>query len=234
MSRIILTGATGMTGGETLRQLLAHPAVEKVTVLTRRPLTDPAVNTSPKLVTVIHNDFTEYNSIVGKLQGHDALIWCLGGKPSPDQSESDFIRINHDFPVNAAKALSHLSPTFRFCHVSGMSVTQNEDAVFPWQKITRNIKGRSERHLNDIHAAQPTFETYHLHPAGIIPPKATETWTAFAVTAAIAPFIVVKVEDLAEALIYCALNGWEVPKDRVIGNGVIKTIAAKERVAASS
>jgi nucleoside-diphosphate-sugar epimerase len=36
--KLVLTGATGFAGGEVLRQALADPEVERVTVLSRGPL----------------------------------------------------------------------------------------------------------------------------------------------------------------------------------------------------
>ncbi|KAJ3040350.1 hypothetical protein HDV00_011006 [Rhizophlyctis rosea] len=213
--KLILTGATGMTGGTVLRQCLSHPSIEEVTVLTRRPL--PDIGASPKLHVILHQDFTDYAAVMDRLTG------CLGGK-FETQSEEDFTRMAYTFPINAAKAFVTLSPSFRFIHLSGMGVDQTESVTFPWQKVTRNVKGRCERHLNELTTTHPTFENYNIRPAGIIPPNGTSF--AFAAVATLTPFIVVKAEDLASAMIKVALDGHNVGEDRVISNEEIKKIAA--------
>lgn len=72
--RLILTGATGFVGGEVLRQALDCPEVERVTVLTRRPVE----LAHPKLLQVIVEDFTDFSQIDADALTADACIWCLG------------------------------------------------------------------------------------------------------------------------------------------------------------
>ena len=96
--KLILTGATGFAGGEVLKQALADPAVERVTVLTRRPLG----LTHAKLNEVVLRDFLDYSAI--RLDDADACIWCLGVSQSQVGKEQ-YVVITHDYAVAGAAAM---------------------------------------------------------------------------------------------------------------------------------
>jgi uncharacterized protein YbjT (DUF2867 family) len=73
--KIILTGATGMIGGEVLIQCLQHPAISSVIVLSRRELPASIVK-DPKLRVIILDDFMIYpQHILQDLDGAEACIW---------------------------------------------------------------------------------------------------------------------------------------------------------------
>jgi N-acetyl-gamma-glutamylphosphate reductase len=75
--KVILTGATGFIGLEVLTQLLLHPTISSVVVLSRRALPS-SIPQSPKLKTIIMDDFTKYPPpIMAELSGADACIWYV-------------------------------------------------------------------------------------------------------------------------------------------------------------
>ena len=72
--KVILAGATGFIGSETLRQCLKSPSITSVVVLSRRSLPE-SVTSNPKLK-VIMNDFTTYpDTVLEQLAGAEACIW---------------------------------------------------------------------------------------------------------------------------------------------------------------
>ena len=60
--KVIITGATGMVGKGVLIECLEHESVTKVLSISRR-----SVGIShPKLDELIHQDFSEFNSIINQ------------------------------------------------------------------------------------------------------------------------------------------------------------------------
>ena len=73
--KVILTGVTGFIGHETLLQCLASPAITSIVALSRRAPPDN-IPKSPKLSTIIINDFTNYTpEVMKELAGAEACIW---------------------------------------------------------------------------------------------------------------------------------------------------------------
>lgn len=72
MRTAMIAGASGLVGGELLRQLLDSPEYDRVIALVRRPL----AMTHPKLVTLTA-DFADLEKIGAGLRCHDAFC-CLG------------------------------------------------------------------------------------------------------------------------------------------------------------
>lgn len=81
--KIILTGATGFIGGEVLRQLLQHPSITLITVITRRPLPDELG--SPKIRQVMCKQEFEWlewgPAMMRWVDGHEACIWYSTDSP---------------------------------------------------------------------------------------------------------------------------------------------------------
>lgn len=73
--KVILSGATGFIGSETLRQCLKSPSITSVVVLSRRSLSE-SVTSNPKLKVIIVDDFTAYpDTVLEELAGAEARIW---------------------------------------------------------------------------------------------------------------------------------------------------------------
>lgn len=210
--KLIVTGATGFTGGEVLKQALADDAIERVTVLTRRPLG----LSHPKLNELIVKDFTDYSAV--DLSGHDACVWALGVSQT-QVSEEDYIKITHDYTLAAAKAMFAANDALRFCFVSGRNADQDEK---PKTALYRRIKGRAEKHLLALGRDVVIFR-----PAYIKPTKESGSRKDFARyfqwVGSIASFFdkdfYVDCVELARKLIDVAKNG---SSDKVLENSAIK------------
>jgi nucleoside-diphosphate-sugar epimerase len=76
--KLIVCGATGFVGQETVIQALAHPDITSVIALTRRPLELPAGIETGKLSSVTLADFGHYDDDAKKGLGDaDACIWYV-------------------------------------------------------------------------------------------------------------------------------------------------------------
>ena len=75
--KVVLSGSTGLIGGEVLTQCLNHPSITSVLVLTRRDPGELAGNRKAKVIIV--KDFTSYEELTtNELKTADAAIWCMG------------------------------------------------------------------------------------------------------------------------------------------------------------
>ena len=128
---VIVTGATGVAGSGVLKACLDHPAVEKVSVITR----SSTGQQHQKLVEVIHNDFLDYSSIEDTLSGHDACFWCLGVSQMQVRREEDYHRITYQFTMEAA--IVHLADIF--CRALNIGYGGDDKIpsldVFAWESL---------------------------------------------------------------------------------------------------
>lgn len=158
--RLILTGATGFAGGEVLRQALTDPMIERVTVLTRRPLGQ----SHPKLDEIRLASFRDYSGI--DFSGYDACIWCLGISQA-GVSEATYIEITHDYAVAAAQAMFAVNPGLRFCFLSGRGADQDEQV----RTLFGRIKGRTERRLAELSPVSVSFRPAYIRPTRATGPR---------------------------------------------------------------
>lgn len=101
---VVILGATGAVGGETLETLLQCKNVSKISLLGRRPVED-----IKKSNVVQHEiDIFDPSTYNGLLEGHNVAICTLGvGEPSKISKE-DFLKIDKvavlDFAIACKKA----------------------------------------------------------------------------------------------------------------------------------
>lgn len=72
--KIIVTGTTGMIGKGVSLECLDH--LEITEVLSTSP--KPVAITHPKLTELIHQDFSEFDSVADQISGYDACYACMG------------------------------------------------------------------------------------------------------------------------------------------------------------
>ncbi|KAI8986625.1 hypothetical protein BD414DRAFT_486601 [Trametes punicea] len=151
---IILTGATGVAGLAIYRAALADSTVQKVTLLTRRPMPSWAKlpsNAEEKTETVIHQDFQSYPpDLARRLAAHDGLVWALG-KSAVGLSEEEYTEITYGYTMACARALKDAGAgskdhPFRFVYISGELADPTGKARQMWARV----KGRVERELPQL------------------------------------------------------------------------------------
>lgn len=136
--RAIITGTTGMVGEGVLLTCLAHPEVEEILVVNRKPLGI----THPKLKEIIHTDFFNLSPIENQLVGYNACYFCLGVS-SVGMDKDTYKHLTYDLTINMGQLLAKLNPEMTFCYVSGGGTDSTEQGRMAWARV----KGATENEL---------------------------------------------------------------------------------------
>lgn len=198
--KVILTGATGLIGGEVLTSCLANPAITSLITLTRRPL--PL--THPKLTQITHTDFTAYSpTLLSTLSNASACIFALG--LALPKTPEDGLLINQTFPLETAKALfanTVQGKEFRFVYISGRLVEKDQARRLWLLRDARKMRGRTEVELLKL-GDETSGKEVHICRPGFVGAKGgsvKDTVIAWVLPA-------VEVEVLAKAIVEVAING---------------------------
>jgi len=104
MSRVLLTGATGLVGGHLLNLLVADPRISEIIAPTRRPL--PAQN---KVINLVEEDLTD---VLRPLETPvDIVFCCLGTTRKQAGSKQAFIHVDYTLVVDSALTGQRLGAT---------------------------------------------------------------------------------------------------------------------------
>jgi nucleoside-diphosphate-sugar epimerase len=204
--KVIITGATGMIGEGVLYECLHHPEVEKVLVITRTS----TGYLHPKLTEIIHSDFLDISSLSDRLTDYNACYFCLG-VTSIGKNEADYTRLTYTLTLNFASTLASLNRDMTFCYISGASTDSTEKGRTMWARV----KGKTENDLMKL----PFRQVYNFRPGGIkpfLPLKPSQTYYKtykyagwlFSIMQVIAPGLVIRLKDLAAAMINASLIGY--------------------------
>jgi uncharacterized protein YbjT (DUF2867 family) len=154
--KVILFGATGMVGQGVLKECLKDPDVAQVLVVGRSPLG----LSGPKLIEILHPDFTDFSPLESRFAGFDACFFCLGVS-SVGMSEKDYAHITYDLTLAAGKSLAKANPQMVFIYVSGEGTDSTEKGKSMWARV----KGKTENDLMKLFPAT----AYGFRPGGIEP-----------------------------------------------------------------
>ena len=136
--KAIITGATGMVGEGVLLECLAHPDVEQVLVINRKP----GGVSHPKLREVIHVDFFDLAPIESQLAGYNACFFCLGVS-SVGMDPDAYKRVTYDLTLNVGQTLAKLNTGMTFCYLTGAGTDSSEQGRIAWARV----KGATENAL---------------------------------------------------------------------------------------
>lgn len=153
---ILLTGTTGMIGNIILQKCLNNPNIAKVTSISRKS----TGSKHPKLVEVLHQDFTDFSSISQHFQNQDVAHYCLGVYTGQVNREL-FRKITVDFTKAFGETLKQYSPMATFCFLSGAGADSTEKSRVAFAKD----KGIAENILIKLKFKQ----VYIFRPAYIYP-----------------------------------------------------------------
>ena len=154
--RIIVTGATGLAGEEVVRQAIANNKITSITAIVRKPMKLQ----SPKLQTIIHNNFMDYSELKEVIENNDAFLWCLGISQS-QVNKTEYERITYDYTIAAATAINILNPGMTFVFLSGAGADNSETS----KAIFARIKGKTENKLKRM----GLNKLFIVRPGGIKP-----------------------------------------------------------------
>jgi uncharacterized protein YbjT (DUF2867 family) len=216
---VLLTGGTGMVGGEALKACLANIEVGKVTSLVRRA----SGVSHEKLNEVLNEDFLDYADQKKHFEGVDLALFCLAvyqGKVS----KKEYSEITVDYTDAFARTLKKESPEAVFCLFSASGADSTEKSRMQFARD----KGAAE---NRVFAAG--FPRAHAFRPGYIYPvvKRREPNFAYRITRrlyplmkAIFPGSVVTSEHLAKAMLSIGLKGGD---HRIYENPAIRKIDSR-------
>jgi len=139
--KIILTGATGMVGSEVLRTAIADDRFKKIICVVRKPLTIQ----HSKVETIIHNDFSNYDSLTNVFIEADACVWCLGISQT-QVNKDQYEIITYQYAVEAAKQILKSNPSITFLFLSGRGADTTERS----NTLFARIKGKTENALSAL------------------------------------------------------------------------------------
>lgn len=150
----LVLGATGLVGGLCLELLLADGAWSRVTALVRRP----AGRAHPRLAEVVA-DFDRLDER-GDAFAVDDVFCCLGSTIAKAGSQEAFYRVDHDYPVAAAR-LASARGARRFLLVTALGADAGSRIFY------NRVKGEVERDV----AAFPFEGVALLRPSLILGPR---------------------------------------------------------------
>jgi uncharacterized protein YbjT (DUF2867 family) len=136
--KIIITGATGMAGSEVIRQAIADNTITEIIALVRRPM----LITHPKITTIIHQDFLNYDAVKDYFKDCNACIWCLGISQL-QVTKQQYGIITYDYTIAAAKAMIAINPVIHFVFLSGNKADRTEKS----RVLFARLKGKTENAL---------------------------------------------------------------------------------------
>ncbi|KAH9887271.1 hypothetical protein C8Q73DRAFT_713402 [Cubamyces lactineus] len=223
--RLILTGVTGVAGLAIYRAALSDSSVQKVTLLTRRPVPSWAKlppNAEEKTETIIHKDFKSYPSdLAQRLAEHDGLVWALG-RSAVGMSEEEYTELTYGYTMAAARALKEAGAgtperLFRFVFISG----ELADPTGKSRQMWARVKGRVERELPELFEGT-NMKAHVYRPGYFFPSKkypedrlnqrgslARATDVIFSpLYQTLLPFVYTPIEDLGRFAVELAKGRW--------------------------
>ena len=150
MSRIALVaGATGLVGGQLLKQLLAGDTYTQVVVLTRRPL---AIEDGR--VHAVTTDFSNLAALGAALHADDVYC-CLGTTLKTAGSKAAFERVDYQMVVDLARA-TRAQGAKQFLVISAVGTAANSPSFYS------RVKARMEPDVtavgfNSLHILRPSL-----------------------------------------------------------------------------
>ena len=150
--KAIITGATGMVGEGVLLECLAHPDVEQVLVINRKP----GGISHPKLREIIHTDFFNLSPIEQQLNGYNACFFCLGIS-SLGVSKEEYKHITYDLTMNVGEMLARLNPEMAFCYITGAGTDSTEQGKIAWARVKGATENALIRLFRNAYMFRPGF-----------------------------------------------------------------------------
>ena len=218
-AQIVVVGATGMVGGYALRYALSHPGFRRVTAIGRRNLGI----SHPKLKEVLHRDFADCSALAEVLSGQDAAAFCLGTYTGA-VSDTELRGITVDYTVEFARVFRGSSPDAAFSFLSG----NGADPTGQSRMAFARYKGEAENVL----LASGFPRLYIFRPAYIYPvePRQEPNFSyrlmrrIYPVFRALFPNQVIRVDDLARAMVDVVTAGTGAAPSQVFENRDIRSM----------
>ena len=135
----ILAGATGLVGGECLRQLLEDPRYGRVVVVTRRDVGSAAQHDKVRQVVV---EFEHLGEKRARLRG-DHVFCALGTTIRKAGSQERFRQVDYEYPLRLAQ-LTLRNGARHFALVSALGASRSSPFFYS------RVKGETEQGLREM------------------------------------------------------------------------------------
>jgi uncharacterized protein YbjT (DUF2867 family) len=135
----IVAGATGLVGGECLRQLLGCPRYERVIVVTRRELGAAARHDKLREVVI---EFDRLGEAKARLRG-DHVFCALGTTIRKAGSQAKFRAVDYEYPLRLAQ-LARQNGARHFSIVSALGASRSSPFFYS------RVKGEVEEGLRQM------------------------------------------------------------------------------------
>ncbi|KAF2261383.1 hypothetical protein CC78DRAFT_619437 [Lojkania enalia] len=171
--KVLITGATGIIGSASLRHCLNHPSITSVIALSRRPLPS-SISNNPKLKTIISSDFKNYDEqTLSQISDADAMVFALG---TSDGNEDANINYPLAFQEAFLRILKNMKDgngkRFRYIHISGAFVEQDQSRSLLFYANPRRVKGRADtRTLELAQRNKDVWQAFLLRPGAVLTGK---------------------------------------------------------------
>ncbi|TKG93676.1 NAD-dependent epimerase/dehydratase family protein [Puteibacter caeruleilacunae] len=201
MSKVIITGATGMIGGIILQECLQSNEISEVISIARRP----SKVSHTKLKEVVLLDFNDYSGHEKLFEDVDIVYYCLGVYTGavPDDK---FKEITYDYTVAFIDVLKQYSPDAYFCFLSGQGADRTEKSKMSFAKY----KGMAENYLLEEIDNAWSFRPSYIYPVE----KRNEPNLGYKIFRALYPLVKlfgkkfsIKSTELAHAMFKVGLKG---------------------------
>jgi len=136
--KLVVTGGTGLVGGEVLRQSLQRPEITRVVALGRRR----AGLADPRLTELVVEDFLDLDPVAEHLRGVDLCCHCLAAYIHR-VGRAAYQTITVGYLDSLIRALEAASPGAAFCMFTTEGSRQDGGS---WVR-TLNVKGEAEQRL---------------------------------------------------------------------------------------
>ena len=202
--KIIITGTTGMVGEGVMQRCLDNPKVEKILAISRKP----NGHQHPKLLELIHQDFTDLRGIEDQLSGFDACFFCAGIS-SVGVSKEDYEKITYDLTLSFAQTLAKLNPQMTFTYVSGQGTDSTEKGKSHWARV----KGKTENDLKKL----PFKQVFAYRPGAMKPMEGAKhvlSWYKYfswmyPIGRKLLPNAFNTLAEVGDSMLYLTLNGYD-------------------------
>ncbi|KAK1142458.1 hypothetical protein N8T08_007820 [Aspergillus melleus] len=212
--KVLIVGASGSIGSEALLQCLSHPLIASVVAFVRRDL--PAeVSSNSKLDVVKIKDFAIWpEDVLREHKDAVGIIWAMGTSTGSMTADLEYPLIFIESMGKVLEAEAESEPRaqrFRYVHLSGKFVRQNQGEKLWFLEKPRKIKGLLEtRALAFAEAHEPIWQTFIVKPGGVVPRKIGAGRWLYMITpigALLGENWSVKVQELGTFMMHLVIDG---------------------------
>jgi uncharacterized protein YbjT (DUF2867 family) len=196
----LLLGASGLVGSHVLELLLRNPAYTKVIIAVRKKL--PLINEKLDQQVVDFDNLEEHSSAFKA----DDVYCCLGTTIKQAGSQAQFRKVDHDYPIAAAK-LALEQGAKRYLIISALGADKSSLIFY------NRVKGQVEDHLKkmgyqSLHIFQPSLLVGHREQprAGEKIAEKVMKGTAFLLQGPLKKYRAIDAETVAFAMVHSALQ----------------------------